>query len=70
MEINEFFNNLNKDIQEAKTKKALRVLSKRSKNFSINIINSGWVNPSVKKDVAKKYKKSQKLIKTKERGIK
>lgn len=70
MKINEFFDTLNKDIKEAKTTKALKVLSKRSKNFSSDIINSGWVNPSVKRDVAKKYKKSQKIIKTKERSIK
>lgn len=69
MEIGQFFRNLEKDIRSARTRKALKILNKRVKKFVKEIEESPIVNPRVKKDLLKKYRKSMKLIKSKEKSV-
>lgn len=70
MEINEFFNELNYSIQNAKTKKTLRVLSRRAKKFTNEASTSPYCDKVTKKVVKTKYRESLNNIKIKTKLLK
>ena len=70
MQINDFFNNLERDIRRAKTNKALKGLMRRNKSFFKQIAYSPLSTSSMKKSMLKKFRRAQKLIKSKEKKIK
>ena len=66
MDPNYFFETLNFDIRTAKTKMALKVLQKRAKLFTKEIVNSPLATKKVTNSVKKSYKESLGKIRAKE----
>ncbi len=69
MEVNEFFKWFDKDVRELQTLKAVKVLKKRANKFVREYNESNLVTKAQKLDVARKYKKSLKLLKIKEKKL-
>lgn len=64
MKIQDFFNDLEKDIKGAKTLKSIRILSRRLKSFVSENINNNLLPSTIKNKIKKSYRKSLKLLKS------
>lgn len=60
--VKEFFRQLNHDIAHAQTTKTLRILDRHAKNFLLSV-KGPMISKAVKKEAARDYKKSKKLMK-------
>lgn len=69
MDIDKFFKELNENIRNSETKKALKLLDSKARKFVKSIENNNLLKTSVKKEILKKYKLSKKLIKKKEKSL-
>lgn len=69
MDINNFFKDLNQNIRNAKTKKALKILEHRVKKFVSEIESNTLIKSTVKKEVIKKYRASKDLLNKKYRSL-
>ncbi len=64
-----FFASLRRDIAQARTKRALKLLERRGRNYLKNV-SSPMIKKNVKKRAQREYKKSLILIKKKNRRLK
>lgn len=69
MELNQFFKDLEKDIRHAKTKKTLKILSKRAKKKVREIESYPYSSSSMKNEANRKLKISLRDIKNKSKEI-
>jgi hypothetical protein len=64
----EYFNNLNKNIRNAKSRKTLKILEKQGRKFITNIPD--YADSKIKKDCRKEFSDSLKLIKKQHNSLK
>jgi len=64
----EFFDNLNKNIREAKSRKTLKILEKQGKKYIMHIPD--YTDSKIKKDCKREMNESMKLIKKQYKKLK
>jgi len=64
----EFFDNLNRNIREAKSRKTLKILEKQGRRYVINI--PSYTDSKIKKEIKKEFKENLKLIKKQYKKLK
>lgn len=69
MTIKQFFNELNKEINNVNNKRTFIFLERKAKNYKENF-NNIYIKKAVKNQVNKEYKKSIKLIQKRKKQIK